>query len=326
MGKRMLRHSCAMFLTALCVVAVAGASAQNYPSKSIRIIVPAPPGGGTDLVTRIVGQKLAESWGQPVVIDNRGGAGAIVGTELAAKASPDGYTLVVPTVSHVTNPNLYRNLSYDAIKDFAVITQLTSQAYILVVPPSLPVKTIRDFIALAKSKKGGITYASSGTGQAPHLGMELLKGLAGFVALHIPYKGTAPAIVDTISGQVDASMGSMPGSLTHVRSGKLKALAVTSLKRSSLLPEVPSIADSGFPGYEVDGWKGLLAPAGTAREIVAKIHGEMSRILKLSDVKERMAADGSEPVGSTPQEFAAYLDREMVKWAKVIKQSGARAD
>jgi len=292
--------------------------------------VPAPAGGGSDFVTRIVGLKLGATFGQPVIIDNRGGAGGNIAAELAAKASPDGYTLLVVAASHAINPSLYRKLSYDPVKDFAPITQVTGQHYILVVHPSVPAKTVKEFIAFAKSKKGGITYASGGgIGSASHLGMELLKTLAGFDAVHVPYKGAGPATIDLIAGQVDASMMSMPGGLPHVRGGKndkMRAIAVTSLKRSVLLPDVPTVAESGFPGFEVSGWYGLLAPAGTPREVVAKLYEEVSRSLKLSNVRDRMAGIGEDPVGSTPEEFAAYIKAEMIKWEKVIKQSGARAD
>ena len=286
----------------------------------------APPGGGTDFVARTVGQQLGATFGQPVIIDNRGGAGGNIAPELAAKAPPDGYTIVVPTLSHATNPSLYRKPLYDAVKDFAPITQVTGQHYILVVHPSVPAKTVKELIAVAKSKQGGITYASSGSGQAGHLGMELFKTLTGFDAVHVPYKGGAPAVIDLIAGQVDASILAPVSGLPHISGAKVKALAVTSLKRSALLPDVPTVSESGFPGYEVTGWKGLLAPVGTPREVVAKLYEEVSRSLKLSNVRDRMAGIGEDPVGSTPEEFAAYINAEIVKWAKVVKQSGARAD
>ncbi|MBI4191955.1 MAG: tripartite tricarboxylate transporter substrate binding protein, partial [Betaproteobacteria bacterium] len=264
-GNHLLPQLCNIFPLVLCASVAGAALAQAFPNKPIRIIVPAPPGGGTDQVTRIIGQYLGSAFGEQVIIDNRGGAGGTIGTDLAAKASPDGYTLVVPTLSHATNVSLYRKPLYDAVKDFAPITLVTAQHYILVVPPSMPAKTVKEFIALAKSKKGGITYASSGSGQAGHIGMELLKTLAGFDAVHVPYKGTTPSLLDTMSGQVDATLVSTPGGLPFVRDGRLRALAVSSLKRSALLPDVPTVAETGFPGYEVNGWKGLLAPAGTPR-------------------------------------------------------------
>ncbi|MBI4191444.1 MAG: tripartite tricarboxylate transporter substrate binding protein [Betaproteobacteria bacterium] len=325
-SNRLLRLLCTVFSLVLCASIAGAALAQSYPNKPIRIIVPAPAGGGSDLVTRIIGLKLAAAFGQPVIIDNRGGAGGNIAAELAAKASPDGYTLLVVAASHAINPSLYRKLSYDPAKDFAPVTQMTSQAYILLAHPSVPAKTVNELIALAKSKKGGIVYASNGSGEAGHLGMELLKTLAGFDAVHVPYKGSGPTIIGLIAGQVDASFLSPPSALPQVRSGKVKALAVTSLKRSVLLPDIPTIAESGFPGYEVSGWFGMLAPAGTPREVVAKLYQEVSRSLKLPDAGDRLVAAGQDPVGSTPEEFAAYIQAETVKWAKVIKQSGAKVD
>ena len=312
--------------TALLAVQAGSALAQPYPNKPIKIVVSAPPAGGADIVGRMVGQKLTEAWGQPVVIDNRPGGGGNIGTELTAKSPADGYTMLVITPSHTTNPFLHKDLPYDSIKDFVPITQVTTGSYIVVVPLSSPVKNMQDLVALAKSKKGGISYASSGNGQAGHLGMELLKTLGGFEAVHIPYKGSAPAMTDLLAGRVDVFFATMPGGLPFVNSSKVRAIAVTGLRRSSLLPDVPTVAESGFPGFEVTGWYGLLAPAGTPPEIVAKLQTEVSRMLKQPDVKELLLKDGADPVGSTPDQFAAYIRSEMDKWSKVIKQSGARVD
>lgn len=328
-NRRLLQQLCAVCSSVLCASIAGAALAQSYPNKPIRIIIPAPPGGGSDFVGRIIGLRLGAAVGQPVIIDNRGGAAGNIAAELVAKAAPDGYTLLWATPAHAINPSLYRKLSYDLVKDFAPITRITAQAYLFFLHPSVPAKTVKEFIALAKSKKGAVTYASSGVGQAQHLGMELLKTLAGFDAVHVPYKGAGPAIIDLIGGQVDASIVSMPGGLPHARGGKnakIRAIAVTSIKRSLLLPDVPTVAEAGFPGYEVSGWFGMLAPAGTPREVVTKLYEEISRSLKLPDVGDRLVADGSEPVGSTPEEFAAYIKAEMIKWEKVIKQSGAKAD
>lgn len=325
-GNRLLRASCTVFSLVLCASIAGAALAQSYPNKPIRIIVGYPPGGTTDFAARIVGQNLASAFGQQVIIDNRGGASGNIAAELAAKALPDGYTLVMVAATHAINSSLYRKISYDPVKDFAPITQVTANAFVLVAHPSVPVKTVKEFIALARLKKGGLTHASGGIGTAGHLGMELLKTLAGFDAVHVPYKGGGSVIIDLIAGQVDASILSPPIALPHVRSGKIRALAVTSLKRSVLLPDVPTVAEDGFPGFEVSGWIGLLAPAGTPREVVAKIYQEISRILKLPDVIGRIMADGADPVGSTPEEFAAYIQAEIIKYEKVVKQSGARAD
>jgi tripartite-type tricarboxylate transporter receptor subunit TctC len=312
-------------LTILAFIAAA-ASAQPYPNKPIRIIVPYAPGGGADLVARLVGHGLTEAWGQQAIIDFRGGGGGNLGTELAARATPDGYTLVLASLGYTANPSLYRNLSYDPVKDFAPITQMISQAYVLVVHPSVPAKTVKEFIAYAKTKSGGITYATTGSGQASHLGMELLKTLGGFDGVNVPYKGGAPALIDLIAGQVDTHIATMTSGLPHVKSGKLKGLAVTSLKRSALLPELPTITESAFPGYEVNGWYGLLAPRGTPREHVTRLYQEISRTLKTAEVRERLLANGSEPAGTTPEEFSNYIKSEVIKWEKVIRQSGAKAE
>ena len=321
-----LRRLCSGVSVALCALVAGEAQAQSYPNKTMRIIVAGTPGGGTDFSVRVPVQKLTELLGWAVVIDNRPGAAGNLAHEIVAKATPDGYTLLVVAPSLATNASVYRKLSYDPIRDFAPITQLNAGYYLLIVPPSLPVKTVKEFISLAKAKKGTLTYASPGSGQLGHLGMELLKTLADFDAVHVPYKGDSPAIVDVIAGQVDAFFSSMPGGRPHVRSGRVRALAVTSGKRSPLLPDVPTVAESGFPGYEVNGWHGLLAPAGTPKQIVARLHAEFSRSLRLPEVMERMAENGVESVGNTPAEFGAYINAEMIKWAKVIKQSGARAD
>ncbi|MBI4192012.1 MAG: tripartite tricarboxylate transporter substrate binding protein [Betaproteobacteria bacterium] len=325
-SNRLLRQLCTVFSLVLCVSVTGAASAQPYPNKAIRLIVAAPPGGTADFLSRILGQNLASVFGQQVVIDNRGGANGIIGENIAAKASPDGYTLLVVPSSYVINPFLYSKVGYDLVKDFAPITQFAAGAWFVVAHPSVPVKTIKEFIAFAKSKKGALTYASTGTGSVGHLGTELLRTLAGFDAVHVPYTGTAPTMVALMAGQADASIVPAIAAVPQAKAGKLKALAVTLLQRSVLLPDVPTVAESGFPGFEVNGWQGLLAPAGTPREVMARLFQEVSRILKLPDVRDRMVASGSDPVGSRPEEFAAYIKVETIKWAKVIKQSGARVD
>jgi len=297
-----------------------------YPNKSIRVIVPVLPGGGTDFIARPIGVKLGAALGQSVIIDNRGGANGNLGTELAAKAPADGYTLLIVSATLVVNPSLYRNLAYDPVKDFAPITQLMARAYILLLNPALPVKTVKEFIALAKSKKGGITYSSGGTGGGGHLGMELLRVSAVFDATHVPYKGAGPALIDLMGGQVDATIVAVPAGLPHVRTGRARAIAVTSLKRSPLMPDLPTLAESGVPGYDLVSWDGMLAPAGTSRSIVTRLHEEVSRILKLPDVAERILADGGDPIGSTPQEFASFVRTEILKWERVIRQSGAKVE
>ncbi len=309
------------------LIAAAGAApAQSFPAKPVRIVVGLAPGGGTDIITRMVGQKLGPQIGQQIVVDNRPGAGGNVAAELVARAAPDGHTLIVVTASHAVNPSLYKKMAYDPLKDFAAITQLTSQPYIFVVNPSVPARSVKEFVALAKSAKGGITYASSGSGLLGHLGMELLRTQAGFQAVHVPYKGAGPALIDTVAGPVDAFFPTIISGLPQVKSGKLRAIAVTTLKRSPLLVDVPTVAEQGYPGYEVNGWSGLLAPAATPKEVLHYLHKETVKVLALADIKSRMAADGAEPVGNDAERFTRYIETEMVKWAKVVKASGARAD
>lgn len=321
-----LNKLCMAVAVALGMASGGQAAAQAYPTKPIRIVVPSAAGGGTDVVGRLVGQKLAVALEQPVVIDNRAGSAGNIGHEVVAKSPPDGYTLLVVNPGFVANISLYRKLSYDPAKDFTPITQVATMPYVLAINQSLPPKTVQELVTFAKSKKGGLTYASAGTGQLAHLGMELLKSIAGFEGVHVPYKGDVPALTDVIGGQVDAAISAMVVAGPQVKAKKVKALAVTTLHRSPLLPDVPTVAESGFPGFEVAGWFGLMAPAGTPREIVTRLHNETAKLLKLPDVKESMAANGLDPVGSTPEEFAAYLTAQTNLWAKVIKESGARAD
>ncbi|MBI4192657.1 MAG: tripartite tricarboxylate transporter substrate binding protein [Betaproteobacteria bacterium] len=326
-GNRLLPQWCTVFSLVVCASIAGAALAQPYPDKDkqIRMIVASVPGGATDRAARMIGQSFTEAWGQLAIFDYRGGAGGNIAFEVAAKAPPDGYALLVMSTSFLINPSLYSKLPFDTIKDFAPITQYTAQVYYLVVHPTVPAKTVKELIALAKSKKGGITYASSGTGQAGHLGMELLKTRGGFEGVHVPYKGASPAMVDLMAGQVDAYLTSQAG-LSYVKAGKMKALAVTGLKRSVFMPDLPTVAESGFPGFEVTGLQGLVAPAGTPRAIVAKLYEVISKSLKLPAFRDRLVADGSEPVGSTPEEFAAYIKADTIKWAKVVKQSGAKVN
>ena len=308
------------------LTACIGALAQPYPAKAVRIVVGLAPGGGTDIVTRMVAQKLGPQIGQQIVVDNRPGAGGNVAAELVARAAPDGHTLIVVTASHAVNPSLYKKMAYDPLKDFAAITQLTSQPYLFVVNPSVPARSVKEFVTLAKGSKDGITYASSGAGLLGHLGMELLRTQASFKAVHVPYKGAGPALIDTVAGQVDAFFPTIISGLPQVKSGRLRAIGVTTLKRSPLLPDVATVAEQGFPGFEVSGWYALLAPAAAPKEVLQYLHKETVKVLTLADIKSRMEADGAEPVGNEPERFARYIEAEMVKWAKVVKDSGARAD
>ncbi len=325
--KALLPAACrvACCLIVLTLVAT-NALAQTYPTKPIRLIVPFPPGGGTDTVARAISQRLAESLGQQIVIDNRGGASAIIGTELGARAAPDGYTLTFTLPAAVAvNPGLYPRLAYDPLRDFAPVTQLNTIALLLVANPGVPANSIRELIALAKAKPGHVTFASSGNGSAAHLAMELFKLMAGVDMTHIPYKGGGPALTDIIGGQVQLMSGPMIAALPFVKTGRLKALAVTTDKRIPGLPEVPAIAET-VPGYESSIWHGVLAPAGTPRPVIRRLHAEIVKILGVPEVKERFAREGAEPVGSTPEQFGAFIKSEMAKYAKLIKAAGIRAE
>jgi tripartite-type tricarboxylate transporter receptor subunit TctC len=301
--------------------------AQAYPSKPIRLIVPFPPGGGNDIMARTVGQKLTESTGQQVVIDNRGGAGGNIGAETAAHAVPDGYTLFLGGVgSNGTNPGLQAKLPYDPVKDFAPITLIASAPLIVVVHPSLPVKSIAELILTAKARPGQLNCASSGTGSIAHLAAEMLNSMAKIQMTNVPYKGTGPALVDLLGGQVQLMMNSAVSMLPQVRGGKLRAIAATGARRLAALPDLPTVAESGVPGYDVASWYGMLAPAHTARPIIDKLNRETVAIMRLPELRDRLAADGAEAVGNSPEEFSAYIKRELARWATVIKSAGIRPE
>jgi tripartite-type tricarboxylate transporter receptor subunit TctC len=302
------------------------APAQDFPRKPIRMIIPYPPGGPTDILGRIVAQNLSERLGQQVVVENKPGASGMIGADLVAKAPPDGYTLLANASIHVINASLYKKPTYDAIKDFTPVSLIADVPLVLVVPPELPVKSVKDLIALAKSKSGKLNFASSGNAAAPHLAGEAFKIATGVDMQHVPYKGSGPALTDLMGGQVQLMFDSLPSSISHVKSGKLRAIAVTTAKRSSALPSVPTIAESGVPGFDISTWYGVWAPAGTPKEIVSRLSGEIAKIVKLPDVRERLSGLGAEPVGSSPDEFAAYCRSELAKWAKIVKASGATVD
>ena len=319
----------AVFAAALVLSSIAGpALAQSvYPSKPVRIIVGFPPGGGTDILARALAQGLNTTLGQSVTVENRAGAGGNVGADYVAKSPADGYTLVMGiTGSHAINTSLYAKMPYDPVTDFEPVTQVAVVPNVSVVHPSVPAKTLGDLVDLAKRQPGKFDYASLGSGTAAHLGMELFKTSAGIFMVHIPYRGSAPAVADLIGGQVQVMMDGLPSALPHVKAGRLRALAVTSQKRSPAAPDLPTIAESGYPGFYADAWSGLFAPRGTPKAIVDKLAAETQRILRLPDVRERFAGLGAEPVGSTPAEFAQHVQREIGKWARVVKQSGARVD
>ena len=315
---------------ALSIAIFAGASsvvfAQSYPSKPIRFIVPYPPGGLTDVVARTIAQKLTESWGQPVVIDNRGGAGGVIGTEMAAKAIPDGYTILMAGLPFAVSACVYSKLPYDPIKDFAPVTLVASTPLVLVVHPSLPAKSVKELIALAKSKPGQLNYASSGNGTGTHLSGELLKTMADIKMVHSPYKGGAPGVTALLGGEVQLMFTGLSSAMPHVKAGKLRALGVTTAKRSAAEPDLPTLAEAGLPGFEVDQWLGVLAPAKTPREIVTKFNVEIAKILHMPEVKSRYQKQGIDAVGSSPEQFASYVKAEIAKWAQVVKDSGTRVD
>jgi len=302
------------------------ATAQGYPARPIRLIVPFPPGGGTDTMARVVAPKLSEFLGQQVVAENRGGAGANIGAEVAAKSAPDGYTLMLATITNAIGASLYSKLNYDLVRDFATITQLATTPHILVVHPSVPVKTVKEFTALAKAKPGELAYSSSGSGSAAHLAGELFNSLTGVKTTHIPYKGGGPSMIALVGGEVSVAFATMPSAIGYVRSGRLRGIAVTTERRSPSTPELPTIAETGVTGYEAGSWYGLSAPAGTSKEVIARLHAETIKVLGFPDVKERLFNAGFEIVTSTPDQFAVFTRDEIQKWGKIVKAAGLKVD
>jgi tripartite-type tricarboxylate transporter receptor subunit TctC len=316
----------ALFARTACVLAGAlmatwPAAAQDYPKKQIELVVPFVAGGTTDNIARLMAQRFSESWGQTVVVNNRAGGGSTIGTNAVAKASPDGHTLLVTTIGFAINAGLQK-LPYDPIGDFTPITELASLPLVLVVHPSVPATSLDEFIALAKSKAGGWDYASSGTGTSPHLAAEMFKSMAGIELVHVPFKGNAEAMNSLMGGHVKIYFALVPAVLQHIKAGTLRAIAVTTEERLPYLPDVPTIAELGFPGYEISSWQGVFAPAGTPKDVVAKINGELVRMLKVPEVHRRISEEGADPVGSTPDAFANRVKNEITKWTKVIKTSG----
>jgi tripartite-type tricarboxylate transporter receptor subunit TctC len=302
-------------------------SAQVYPAKTVRIIVPVGTGGATDILSRTLGQRLSAIWGQQVLVDNRPGGGSNVGFEIAAKAAPDGYTLLMAQPAFTVNVSLYKKLAYDPLRDFSAVTLAATGANVLVVHPSVPAQSLKDLTALARARPGQLSYSSSGNGTTPHLSGELFKAMAGIDIVHIPYKGAGAAVTDLLGGHVDLSFVSLSAAIPQLKAKKLKAIAVTSAQRSTLMPGLPTFAEGGLKGYDVTGWYGVLAPAGTAKEIIDKLNAEVTRALADHEVARTLASFGLEPAPkNTPDEFTAYLRAEIIKWAKVVKASGARAD
>lgn len=302
------------------------AQAAAYPNKAIRMVVPYPPGGPTDLTARVVAAEMSKTLGQSIVVDNKPGASGMIGAELVARAEPDGYTFLANASLHVINPHLYPDMRFDALKDFAPITQLAGVPLVLVVPNSLSVHSIKDLVEYGKKNPGKLNFASSGSASAQHLAGESFKVAAGIEMQHIPYKGSSPALADLVGGQVQLMFDSMPSSMPFIKAGKLRAIAVTTLKRAQALPDLPTIAESGYPGFDVATWYGFWAPKGTPSAIVNQLSQAASAALKLQSVQEQYAGMGAEPVGSSPAEFAKYNETELAKWEKIVRASGAKAN
>ena len=314
-------------LICAALAAAAGAvpstsSGQAYPVKPVRVVVPSSAGGGTDIVARIIMPELAKRLGQQVVIDNRPGAGTMIGIEAAAKSPADGYTLLMGLSTLAINSALKNNVPYDPVRDFAPITVAVTSASILVVHPSVPVKTLKELIAFARARPGQLNYASAGAGTYPHMTYELFLSMAGLKMVHIPYKGTAPAMIDMIAGQVATMAATVLTGLPHIRTGRLRPLGITSAKRNAVVPDIPTVAEGGLPGYESVQWYAVLAPAQTPRNIIAKLHTELVQVLHSPEIKKRFAADAAETVGNTPEAFARHLRSELDKWAKVARDAG----
>jgi tripartite-type tricarboxylate transporter receptor subunit TctC len=308
------------------LVASLAAFAQSYPSKPIKIVVPYPPGGFNDTLGRTLAAKFSEAWGQPAFVENKPGGNTLIGSDLVAKSPPDGYTLLVVAFPFAVTPSLIRNMPYDTLRDFAPVILAAQSPNLLVVNPQLPVKSVAELIALAKSQPGKLSYASTGNGSSNHISMELFKSMAGVDILHVPYKGSAPAVTDLLGGQVTVMFDNVPNVLPQVKAGRLRALGTSGTKRTPLAPDVPTVSEAGVPGYEVTVWFGLVAPAGTPREIVQKLNAEVTKILAMPDVRERFLAQGVEPVGSTPEQFGDHIRSQMAKWAKVVHDAGVKAE
>jgi len=315
----------ASFAATLCAVCTGAAFGQAYPSKPIRIVAPFAPGGGTDLIARVAAQKMTESLGQQTVVDNRPGAGGVLGAELGAKAPPDGYTFTLIAGSYAVNPSLFK-LNFDPVNDITAVIQLSQGPFLVVVHPSLPVKNIKELIALAKAKPGQLTFASSGAGSITQLATELFNDMAGIKMIHIPYKGTGPALTDTMAGQVQILFGSVGVTIPQLNSGRLRAIAVTTLKRIAALPDVPTIDESGVKGYSVVLWHGLIGPKGLPRPIVDRVNGDLNKALQTKEMQDRLAGDGVSAAGGTPEQFAALIKKDIEVWRGVVKKAGVKAE
>jgi tripartite-type tricarboxylate transporter receptor subunit TctC len=311
---------------ALSLLAPVSSSAQAYPTKPVRVIIPFAAGGPADFMLRLVGPKLSEAWGQPVILDNRGGANQMLGSELAARSQPDGYTLLVTTGGSAINVSLYPRMPYDTLKDFAPISLIATGPNLAVIHPAVPARNLAEFITYARSKPGQLVYASAGAGAPSHLAVELFSTMAKIQMVHVPYKGMAPGMTDLLGGQVQLAFPTISAGITHARAGRLRALGVTTAKRSPAAPDVPTIAEAALPGFEASNWYGMVAPARTPPAIIRKVHDDIARALATPDVRERMLNQGMDPTTNAPEEFSAYIRSEIAKWAKVVKASGAKPE
>lgn len=314
-----------IYLMSACGVASVSHAQPVYPTKPIRMVIALAPGGGVDTSGRLLGQRFTEAWGQQVISENRPGAGGTIAAEVVARAAPDGHTLLMTSMGHTITPAVYK-LSFDVVKDFTPISLFVQSASVLSVHPSLPVKTVKEFVAFTKARPNEILFSSSGSGSGQHLTMELLNRLAGLQLVHVPYKGTAPSVLDLVAGRVSVSAASAVSTMPHVKGGRLRALAITGAKRSPSVPQLPTIAEAGVAGFALDQWYGLLAPAGTPRDVAAKLHGEVAKAAADAAVKERLFAMGLDPVASTPEHFATYIQSETVKWSKLVREAGIKAN
>ncbi len=313
-------------LATLAATGTAVAQTPAYPTKPIRIVVPYAPGGATDIIGRAVGQKLTEAFGQTAIVDNRPGAGGNIGTELVARSAPDGYTLLIASVANAINPSLYSRIGYDPVADFTPVTLVATVSNLLVLHPTVPARTVKEVVALAKARPGKLTQASSSIGSAGHLAGEMLKVMTGIDIPIVQYKGSSPALIDLIGGQVDLMFDNMPACLPHVKSGKLRAVATTNAKRTPVLPDLPTVEESGYPGFEAGSWFGVVGPGRMSPEIVSRLSGVILKSLTAQDMRERLSGQGAEPVGGSPEQFATHVRTEVAKWAKVIKAANIRLD
>ena len=321
-----MKKSALLLCLAGCAPMLAHAQTDSYPAKPVRLVIGLAPGGATDIQARLFAQKLTESLGRPVVVENRAGAGGTIAYAQVAKSPPDGYTLMGISSGYTITPSIYSKLPYDPLKDFTPVSLVVQAPFLLLVHPSLPVKSVKDLLALARAKPGGLDSASAGQGSSTHMAFELFRTMAGVKITHIPYKGTGPALVDALAGQVHMLFGNVLSSLVHAKSGRLRALAVTTARRSKVLPDLPTLDEAGVRGYENSTWFGVVAPAGTPPAIVARLNAELNKASQAPEIIERIAPDGGEPVGSTPGEFGAHIAREIARWRTVVKEAGIRID